>query len=70
MTFNRAFLARCNRASLRHALWLTRRQYARPHEINPAASQYDGIATASSIRAEYRRRGWKVPKPTHAERIE
>ena len=66
--YDRAFLARLDRADLRRALWLTRRQDARPHEINPAAAQYDGLATPASVRAEYRRRGWKVPKPTLAER--
>lgn len=65
-----SFLAGLDRAGLRRALWLTRRQDARPHEINPAAAQYDGLATASSVRAEYKRRGWKVPKPTRAERVE
>lgn len=40
---------------------------ARPSESNPAAAQYDGLATPSSVRAEYRRRGWKIPRPTHAE---
>ncbi len=64
------FLAALDRAGLRRALWLTRRQDARPHEINPAAAQYDRLATAASVRAEYRRRGWKVPKPSRAERAE
>lgn len=67
---DRAFLARQDRAGLRRALWYTRRQDARPFEINPAAAQYDGLATAGAVRAEYRRRGWKVPQPTRAERSE
>lgn len=66
--YKRAFLAKLDRPGLRRALWLTRRQDARPAEINPAAAQYDNLATPASVRAEYRRRGWKVPKPTRAER--
>lgn len=68
--FDRKFLAGLDRAQLRRALWYMRRQDTHPNEINPAAAQYDGFATASSVRAEYRRRGWKVPKPTRAERTE
>lgn len=68
--YNRAFLASLDRADLRRALWFVRRQNARPHEINPAAAQYDNLATPSSVRAEYRRRGWKIPKPSRAERVE
>lgn len=64
------FLSGLDRAQLRRALWLLRRQDARPHEINPAAAQYDGIATLGTLRAEYRRRGWKIPKATRAERRE
>jgi hypothetical protein len=66
--FNRVFLASLEPPELRRVLWLMRRQDARPHEPNPAAAQYDGLATASSVRAEYRRRGRKVPKPTRAEK--
>ena len=66
--FDREFLASMVRASLRRALWLLRRQGARPSELSPAAAQYDNLATASSVRAEYRRRGWKIPKPTRDER--
>jgi hypothetical protein len=40
-------------------------QDARADEINPAAAQYDGLATAASVRAEYRRRAWKVPPEPH-----
>jgi hypothetical protein len=65
---DREFLAACDRAALRRALWLLRRQDARPFEINPAAAQYDGLATAGAVRSEYRRRGWKVPAATRAER--
>lgn len=65
--YDREFLASLDRKGLRRALWLMRRQDARPWESNPAAAQYDGLATASSVRAEYRRRGWKVPKPTRME---
>ena len=66
--YDRAFLGRLDRKELRRALWYMRRQDARPQEANPAAAQYDGLATAGSVRAEYRRRGWKIPKPTNAER--
>lgn len=68
--YSRVFLGQLNREDLRRALRLMRRQDARPREINAAAAQYDGLATPSSVRAEYRRRGWKVPKPTQAERPE
>lgn len=68
--YDREFLAKLDRAGLRRALWLMRRQDARPWEINPAAAQYDGLATAGSVRAEYRRRGWKIPKPSRRERKE
>lgn len=68
--FCSGFLAGLDRQQLRRALWYMRRQDARPHEINPPAAQYDRLATAGSVRAEYRRRGWKVPTPTRAERAE
>lgn len=68
--YDRNFLSSLDRAGLRRALWYTRRQDARPGEINPAGAQYLWLATASSVRAEYRRRGWKTPKPTRAERRE
>lgn len=70
LAYKPTFLAALDRAQLRRALWLLRRQDARPAEINPAAAQYDNLATASSVRAEYKRRGWKIPKPTRAERRE
>ena len=70
MNYKPDFLAALDRADLRRALWLLRRQDARPYEVNPAAAQYDRLATAASVRAEYRRRGWKVPKPSRAERAE
>lgn len=66
--YKRTFLAKLSRGDLRRALWLLRRQDARPRERNPAAAQYDSLATSASVRAEYRRRGWKVPKPTRDER--
>jgi hypothetical protein len=66
--FDRNFLASLDRAGLRRALWLLRRQDNRPREVNHAAAQYDGLATAGSVRAEYRRRGWRIPKPTRRER--
>lgn len=66
--YDKAFLSKLNRQQLRRALWYTRRQDARPAELNPAAAQYDGLATPSSVRAEYRRRNWRIPKPTRAER--
>jgi hypothetical protein len=62
------FLASLCRSNLRRALWFLRRQDTHPNENNPAAAQYDGVATASSVRSEYRRRGWRIPKPTRAER--
>ncbi len=64
----RTFLKSLDRPGLRRALWLLRRQEARPHEPNPAAAQYDGLATPSRVRSEYRRRGWKVPKRSRDER--
>lgn len=70
MSYGPQFLAKLGRAQLRRALWLLRRQDARPYEINPAAAQYDCLATAGAVRAEYRRRGWRVPKPSRAERVE
>jgi hypothetical protein len=63
-----AFLMKLDRSHLRRALWLLRRQRARPHEPNPAAAQYDPLCTEHQVRAEYSRRGWKLPKPTRAER--
>lgn len=66
--YDRAFLATLSRDQLRRALYWLRRQDARPSEISPPAAQYDGLATAGAVRAEYRRRGWRVPKPTVAER--
>ena len=62
------FLSNLNRSELRRALWLLRRQDARPYETNPAAAQYDGLATRSSVIAEYKRRGWKIPKITMGEK--
>jgi len=44
--YSRAFLADLDRAGLRRALWLLRYQDARPEKVNPAAAQYDGLATA------------------------
>ena len=67
---NAQFLASLDRTGLRQALWFVRRQNARPHELNQAAAQYDNLATPASVRAEYRRRNWKVPRPTFAERAE
>lgn len=68
--YKKEFLSSLDRSNLRRALWLMRRQEARPREINPAAAQYDGLATPNSVRAEYRRRGWKIPAPTRMERVE
>jgi hypothetical protein len=64
---SKRFLSVLDRSSLRRALWLLRRQSARPHEPNPAAAQYDSLATVRAVTAEYRRRGWKVPKRSRAE---
>lgn len=69
MRYDRDFIQRLNKPGLRRALWLLRRQDSRPHEPNPAAAQYDGLATAAALRAEYRRRGWKVPALSAAERL-
>jgi hypothetical protein len=66
--YDRAFLQRLARGDLRRALRLLRRQKARPHELNPAAAQYDGLATVGSVRAEYRRRGWKLPEVSNFEK--
>ena len=52
----------------RRALWLLRRQDARPTEVNPAAAQYDGLATRRGVVAEYARRGWKLPLKTKGEK--
>lgn len=68
MTTDRHYLAHLTRPELRRALWLLRRQDSHPHEPNPAAAQLDAVATTHAVRAEYRRRGWKVPKPTRPER--
>jgi len=65
---DRKFLSGLSRSQLRRALWFLRRQDARPYETNPAAAQYDNLATSQGVRAEYKRRGWKLPKPTLAER--
>lgn len=55
--YDRALIVWLPRADLRRALWLLRRQDARPHEINCGAAQYDRLATTSVVRAAYRRRG-------------
>jgi hypothetical protein len=68
MIKDRSFVRSLSVKDLRRALWLLRRQDARPFEPCPAAAQYEGLATASIVRAEYRRRGLKVPKPTFGER--
>lgn len=68
LSYDKTFLESLNRAQLRRALWFMRRQATHPHEVNPGAAQYDRLATASAVRAEYRRRGWQVPKPTKAEK--
>ena len=70
MTTARELLAGFTRAQLRRALWFMRRQTSRPGEVNPCAAQYNqaGVWSAEAVRAEYRRRGWKVPKPTRAKR--
>ena len=68
--YDRTFLARLSRHALRRALFWLRRQDARPHDSIPAAAQYDGLATAGAVRAEYRRRGWRIPKPAKGEKRE
>lgn len=70
MKYSRRFLARLSRSDLRRALALLRRQRARPWEVNPAAAQYDGIATWGEVVAEYRRRGWVLPRAARWERSE
>lgn len=64
---DREWHAAAGYAELRRALWFCRWQDTHPNLANPAAAQYDGVATASSVRAEFRRRGWKIPKPTRRE---
>ena len=64
----REILRSYSRQDLRNVLWLLRRQESRPSEPNPAAAQWDGLTTVGRVRAEYRRRGWKVPKMTPGER--
>jgi hypothetical protein len=66
--YDREFLAKLDRQMLRRALFYLRIQDRFPTISNPAAAQYDGWATTGSVRAEYRRRGWKIPKITKAER--
>lgn len=68
MSYNREFLGKLDRGQLRRALWYMRRQRARPNECNPAAAQYDGLATLLSVYAEYIRRAWKIPKRTAEEK--
>lgn len=64
----RQLLALFDRANLRRAMWLLRREHARPSEPNAPAAQYDSAGiTVGMVRAEYRRRGWKVPKATRGE---
>jgi len=65
---DRAFLATLDRPRLRHALALLRRMNARPHESNPAGMQLWRLATLRGVHAEYKRRGWKLPKATKAEK--
>ena len=65
---DREFLSKLDRAGLRRALWLLRRENARPYEVNPAAAQYSGLATLRGVHNEYRRRGWKLPKATKNEK--
>lgn len=65
--YSRKILSEMTRSQLRRALCCLRRQDARPKEANPAAAQYDGIATTRSVFAEYRRRGWKIPKRSKFE---
>lgn len=67
-TNDREFLSKLDRSGLRRALWLLRRENARPYEVNPAAAQYSGLATLRGVHAEYRRRGWKLPKITKNEK--
>lgn len=64
----RATLQAFQRPSLRRALWLLRREAARPHELNAPAAQYESAGiTVGMVRAEYRRRGWRLPKATRGE---
>lgn len=60
---HRVFLAKLDRQDLLRALALLRAQERHPNESNPAAAQFDGLATVAQVRAEFRRRGWKLPKP-------
>lgn len=65
---DRKFLAQCDKPMLRRALWLLRRMNARPYESNPAGMQLWHLATLRGVHAEYKRRGWKLPKATKAEK--
>lgn len=69
LPFARTLLAGMDRRELRGVLRLLRYQDAHPSEPNPAAAQYElaGVTTGK-VRAEYRRRGWRVPAPTPVER--
>lgn len=67
LTNNREFLKKLDRQGLRRALCFLRRQDSRPYELNPAAAQYDTHASTRGVMAEYRRRGWKIPKRTQFE---
>ncbi len=66
--YDRSLLGRWDRQQLRRALALLRYQDRHPTESIPSAAQYDGIATTCAVMAEYRRRGWKIPKITAGER--
>ena len=62
LDYDRAFLAGQDRRGLLRAFRFLRMQDCDPSTPNAAAAQYDRLATVSSIRAEFKRRGWKAPK--------
>lgn len=59
--YDREFLSRLDYPGLKRALVLLRYQDRHPRESIPEAAQYDQLATTASVRAEFKRRGWKLP---------
>lgn len=66
--FDRSFLANLDRSGLRRALWLLRRQDARPSEINPAAAQPRLRYSARTDDAVASPSYWKTPRRTSDEK--
>ncbi len=66
--FAEEILPKFTRQDLRHALRTLRYEAIHPSEPNPYAAQLEsGGVTIRRIYAEYRRRGWKIPKRTRIE---